>query len=187
MFIFIKNMVCVRCVMAVKSVLETNNISYLQVETGRAELETELSADQYKELQKGLAYYELELIDNKRQILVERIKNLIVEMIYFPNGDPVMKFSVMLSEALGYDYTYLSNIFSELEGSTIEKFYILMRIRRVKELILHEKKSIKEIAYLLNYSSVAHLCFQFKKITGQRPSEFKKISQSPHYSWNIDG
>lgn len=179
MLIFIKNMVCVRCKMAVKSVLDELGIGYVSVELGYVELLTELTAEQYKAVHGGLVHYELEMMDNKRMILVERIKNLVTEIIYVQDAAPELKFTVTISEALNYDYTYLSNIFSELEGTTIERFYILTRIKRVKELIAYEGKSVKEISYLLNYSSVAHLCIQFKKVTGLRPSEFKKTMPVP--------
>lgn len=176
-------MVCVRCKMAVESVLEKLNISYIRVELGQAELTDTLSTEQLEELNSSLQHYELELIDNKKMIIVERIKILVTEMIHSDSIDPPLKFTVHLSKQLGYDYTYLSNLFSEYEDSTIERFYITTRIERVKELMIYERMSIKEVAYKLNYSSVSHLCLQFKKVTGQTPSEFRKLTRQPDYTW----
>lgn len=183
MYIFIKNMVCVRCKMAVQTVLDNLHISYKSIEIGRVTLTEPLTADQHKELDAGLKHYELEILDNKKMVLVERIKVLIIEMIRSDNIEASLKFTVYISKALDYDYTYLSNIFTDEEGSTIERFYIVSRIERIKELIVYEDMSIKEIAYQLNYSSVAHLCQQFKKVTGKTPSAFKKLCQSSTYVW----
>ena len=164
--------------MAVKTVLDDAGIKYRSVELGRADLLQEPTAEQYKAIHKGLDHFELEILDNKRLIMVEQIKNIIHQLIYFPGPGPVQKFTLLISQSLHYDYTYLSNVFSEIENSTIERYYLLTRIQRVKELIADDGKSLKEISYILNYSSVAHLCSQFKKITGQRPSEFKKLRRS---------
>lgn len=172
MYLFIKNMVCVRCKMIVQSVLENLDIPFLEIELGKVKLPVEIDADKRKQLDAALNYYKLELMSNSRKILVEKIKLIIIEM--FRSGDNMqLKFSEHLSKSLEYDYTYLSNTFSELEGSTIEKFFIVNKIERVKELLLYEKLSIKEIAYELNYTSVSHLCQQFKKVTGLTPSKFK--------------
>ena len=171
-------MVCVRCKMAVQAVLEGLKIDYLTIELGRVKLVSALTPEQKNELNEGLKHYELELMDNKKMIIVERIKILIIQKCQSPDFENELKFSVYLSESLEYDYTYLANIFSEMEGSTIERFYILNRIERVKELMIYEALSIKEIAYQLNYSSVSHLCLQFKKVTGQTPSIFKKQCES---------
>ncbi len=183
MNVFIKKMVCVRCKMAVRTVLENLHIPFTRIELGVVELPDELTAVQFGELKAGLAYYELEIMDNKRNILVERIKNVIGEMIGSENMEAPLKFTVHLSKTLGYDYTYLSNVFSAVEGSTIEKFYIISRIEKAKELMVYENLSIKEVSYRLNYSSVSHLCLQFKKVTGKTPTEFRKLNQSPEYIW----
>jgi AraC family transcriptional regulator len=183
MNIYIKNMVCVRCKMAVQSVLDALDIDYKSVELGVVKLAGELSPEQQKKLNKALNHYELELMDNKKMILVERIKTLIIETFHSSTIDIRLKFSEHLSKKLGYDYTYLANVFSEAEGSTIEKFYILTRTERVKELMVYESMSIKEIAYQMNYSSVSHLCLQFKKVTGQTPTMFKKLCESQDYVW----
>ena len=167
-------MVCVRCKMAVQAVLEKLEIDFKEIEIGKVTLAKEIDREQQKKLNEALQYYELELMDHKKNILVERIKNLITEMFHSPHDDKPLKISYYLSKMLHHEYTYLSNIFSEVEKSTIERFYISARVQRVKELLVYEGLSIKEISFELNYSSVAHLCWQFKKVTGLTPSEFKK-------------
>jgi AraC family transcriptional regulator len=169
--------------MAVQSVLEELEIDYLSIELGIVKLAGELNPEQQIKLNKALKHYELELMDNKKGILVERIKTLIIETFHSSPGEIRIKFSEYLSKSLGYDYTYLANVFSETEGITIERFYILSRTERVKELMVYEGLSIKEIAYQMNYSSVSHLCLQFKKVTGQTPSMFKKLCESQDYVW----
>ncbi len=176
-------MVCLRCKMVVQSVLQELGIGYLSVELGKVELAGELDPGNQKKLVSALQYYQLELMDNRKKILVERIKVLIIELIRLPDTEPVLKFSEHLSARLHYDYTYLSNIFSDAEGSTIERFYISNRVERVKELIVYEAMSLKEISYQLNYSSVAHLCIQFKKVTGITPTVFKKLCGTTGYTW----
>ena len=182
MYIYIKNMVCVRCIMAVKSVLETSEISFEDIELGRVNLISQLTAEQFSKLNSGLKYYELELMENKKKILVEKIKVAIIEMFHSSNGDILVKLSEHLSRSLQHDYTYLANIFSTEEGRTIEKFYILNKVKRVKELLIYEGLTIKDISYKLNYSSVSHLCLQFKKVTGTTPSVFKKLWESERES-----
>ena len=183
MTIYIKNMVCVRCKMAVQSVLESLKINYLHIELGKVSLTTALTLEEQAVLNSSLKRYQLELMDDKRKILVERIKTLIIEQFHSPGDEIHFKFSEHLSSSLNYDYTYLSNVFSELEGSTIEKFYIVQRIERVKELIVYEGLSVTEISHYLNFSSVSHLCLQFKKITGQTPSAFKKLCTTEDFVW----
>jgi AraC family transcriptional regulator len=172
MYLFIKNMVCVRCKMIVRSVLENLEIPYLNIELGKVSLPEEISPEKRAQLNTALNYYELELMDNPKKILVERIKLVIAEMFH-SNDSMQLKFSEHLSRSLQYDYTYLANTFSEMEGSTIEKFFIFKKIERVKELIKYERLSIKEISFQLNYTSVSHLCQQFKKVTGLTPAKFK--------------
>lgn len=176
-------MISVRCKMAVEAVLESAGINYVKVELGRVEISGSLTPEQYVTLKAGLRHYELEILDSKKEILVERVKNIIVSMIRNDSRSAPIKFTVHLSETLGYDYTYLANLFSESEGKTIERFYIFNRIERVKELMIYEKMSIKEIVYQLNYSSLSHLCLQFKKVTGETPSSFRKMCESPEYLW----
>lgn len=183
MNIYIKNMVCVRCKMAVQSVLEQLGIGYLTIELGRVKLAQDIGPEQMAELQPALQHYQLELMEDRRKIITEQIKVLILEMFHMPEINLHQKFSDYLSKRMFYDYTYLANIFSETEGSTIERFYIVSRVERVKELIVYEKLNITEISYELNYSSVSHLCQQFKKVTGQTPSEFKKLCESEDFVW----
>ena len=175
-------MVCFRCILAVQAVLEKLNIAFASVELGRAKLAENLGAEQYENLNRALQYYKLELLDDKRKILVERIKILVLEMLD-PSNDIRINLSAYLSTSLNYEYNYLSNVFSEVEGSTIERFYIESRIERVKELIVYESLKISEIAYRLNYSSVSHLCNQFKKVTGQTPSAFKRLCATEDFVW----
>ena len=183
MIIYIKNMVCVRCKMAVQSVLEELKIDYLSIELGKVKLAATLNPEQQKNLPAALEYYRLELMDNKKNIIAERIKTTIIDLFHAPGMEIQLKFSEYLTNRLHYDYTYLANTFSEVEGSTIERFYISERIERVKELMVYETLTIKEIAYQLNFSSVAHLCMQFKKVTGQTPAMFRKLCASRDYVW----
>jgi AraC-like DNA-binding protein len=169
--------------MAVRSVLESLNIPYTNIELGKAELKTALSVQQRSDLDFALKEYELELMEDKRKILVESIKTLIIELFHSSEVALNIKFSEHLSRSLHYDYTYLSNVFSELEGTTIEKYYITQRIERVKELIVYEGMNVSEISHHLNFSSVSHLCLQFKKVTGQTPSIFKKRCAKDDFIW----
>lgn len=178
MYLFIRNMVCVRCRMIVEEILEKLDIPFAEVELGRVRIISELSPDQRNALDTALRHYELELMDNSRKILVEKIKLAIIDIFNSSHDDIVLKFSEYLSKKLKYDYTYLANSFSEVEGSTIERFYITQKIKKVKELIKYEGMGIKEIAYYLNYSSVSHLCKQFKKLTGVTPANFRKQWES---------
>jgi len=176
-------MVCIRCKMAVKAVLQELNIEYVSMELGKVVFSSPLTPEQKSNINERLKYYSLELMYNKKLILVERIKTAIIERFHSLYGEPELKFSAYLSSQLQYDYTYLANVFSEIEGSTIERFYISTKIERVKELIVYEELSIKEISYNLNYSSVSHLCLQFKKVTGMTLSIFKKLSESKSFVW----
>ena len=183
MTIYIKNMVCIRCKMAVQAVLEELEIPYQSIELGMVKLSRDIDSKEQEQLNTALKYYYLELMDDKKTILTERVKTLIVELLHEVNDEMHLKLSSYLSANLHYDYTYLSNTFSEIEGYTIEKFYIVNRIERVKELLLYENLNITEIAYQLNYSSVSHLCLQFKKITGLTPSAFKRLCESDNFVW----
>ena len=139
-------------------------------------------SDQPERLDTELKIIGLELINDKKKILVERIKTLIRELFYSPN-QIYLNLSVYLSNHLEYDYNYISNIFSEVEGNTIERFYIETRIERVKELIIYETLNVTQIAYRLNFSSASHLCQQFRKVTGITPSKFKKLSATEDFIW----
>jgi len=183
MMIYIKNMVCLRCKMAVQSVLEGLQIPYTSIELGRVNLPSALLPEQQDKLAEGLQPYQLELMENKKQILTEQIKVTIMELFVTPGQEMLLKLSEHLCNQFPYDYTYLSNIFSETEGTTIERFYITYRIERVKELMLYESLTIKEISYRLNFSSVAHLSHQFKKVTGQTPATFRKLCANEDFVW----
>lgn len=176
-------MVCIRCKMAVQAVLEALEIPYTSIELGRVKLANGINAQQRQQLNAALQHYHLALMDDKKRVIAERIKTLIIELLHGKNDVMQLKLSVYLANSLQYDYTYLSNIFSEVQGSTIERFYIVTRIERVKELLIYEDLSITEIAGQLNYSNLSHLCLQFKKVTGQTPSEFKKQSEADDFVW----
>lgn len=177
MKLFIKNMVSVRCKMTVKSVLENLGLHYNYVQLGEAEIRQGLTEIQLSQLKDILFQYGFELMDDKKSILVEKIKIAIIEMIHYSTEPPIMKFSIYLSQKLNHDYTYLSNLFSAVNGTTIEHFIISHKIERVKEMLVHNELTLFEISRKLHYSSVSHLSYQFKKITGLSPSYFKKMKQ----------
>lgn len=169
-------MVSLRCKMIVKSILQNMHLRLTTLELGEVELaEEELSAQQYAELKKALLSYGFELLEDKKSMLIEKIKNIIIEMIHYSDEPPLLNFSSYLSEKLNYDYNYLSNLFSEVKGSTIENYIISHKIERAKELLIYNELTLTEIAEKLHYSSVAHLSNQFKKVTGLTPSFFKKM------------
>lgn len=175
-------MVCLRCKMAVEAVLQAAGIPYLSTELGRVKLPTPLSSEQKTELNKGLKYYGLELMENRNKILVELIKTEILGLLQSPHTMQ-LKLSVHLSQTLQYNYTYLANTFSELEGITLERYFIAQRVERAKELMVYENLNLTQVADELAYSSVSHLCLQFKKVTGLTPAEFKKLCQSDNFVW----
>ncbi len=173
-------MVSLRCKMMVTEELEKLGLEHFTVELGTVELKEDISDDQKNELARNLLKSGLELLDDSKSVLIERIKNVIVDMIHHSDEIPKVNYSEYLSEVLDYNYTYLSNIFSEAQGITIQQFIILHKVERIKELILYDELSLSEIAYKLHYSSPAHLSNQFKKITGLTPSFFKKMKQKRH-------
>jgi AraC-like DNA-binding protein len=177
MKLYIKNMVCIRCKMIVKQALTELDLNYVNVELGRVEIIEDLSMTQKYLLKVSLNKYGLELIEDKKSILIEQIKKAIVEFVHYSEEPLRMNFSDYLSEHLHHDYTYLANLFSEVEGINIEHYIIIHKTERVKELLVYDELSLKEIAYKLQYSSVAHLSNQFKKITGLTPSHFKNIKE----------
>ena len=168
-------MVSNRCKLAVKDELKKLGLHFIVVDLGEVEIMENISMEKREMLKKGLMNSGLELMDDKKSILIERIKNIIVQMIHHSEEVVKVNFSDYLSEKLNHDYTYLSNLFSETQGITIEHFHIVHKIERVKELLIYDELNITEIAQKMNYSSVAHLSTQFKKITGLTPSFFKKI------------
>ena len=163
--------------MIVQMELEKLGIPFLTIDIGMVELKTELTSQQHDELQTDLKKVGLELLDDKKSILIDKIKNVIIEMIHYNEEVPKVNYSFYISEKLGYDYTYLSNIFSEVKGITIQQLIIFHKIERVKELMLYDELNLTEISYRLNYSSVSHLSNQFKKITGLTPSFFKQMKK----------
>ena len=168
-------MVCIRCQMVVKAELEKLGLQYIDVKIGEADIVDKISSEQIKQLDKALRKSGLLLMDNKKSIIVEKIKNAIIELVHYTDDQIKGNLSDFLSEKLDYDYTYLANLFTEVKGITIEKFYLTHKIEKVKELIVYDELNLTEIAYRMNYSSVAHLSNQFRKITGLTPSHFKKL------------
>jgi AraC-like DNA-binding protein len=168
-------MVSNRCKMAVKEELKKLGLHFILVELGEVDVMEDLSLEQRAELKAGLLDSGLELMDDKRAVLIERIKNAVVEMVHHSDEMIKVNFSDYLSEKLNHDYTYLANLFSEIQGVTIEHFIINHKIERIKELIIYDELNITEIAWKMNYSSVAHLSNQFKKVTGLSPSHFKQM------------
>jgi len=163
--------------MMVKEELKKLGIKYVAVELGMVEILEDLTQEQREQLKVNLHKSGLELLDNKKSILIEKIKNVITEMIHYSDELPKVNYSEYISEKLGYDYTYLANTFSEVKGITIQQFIINHKIERVKELLLYDELNLTEISYKLNYSSVAHLSNQFKKVTGLSPSFYKQLGQ----------
>lgn len=170
-------MVSIRCKMLVKSELDKLGLHYGAIDLGEVEISEPLEPEQLELLRSALLRSGLKLMDDKKAILIERIKAVIVEMVHYEEELPTVKNSVYISEKLHHDYTYLANLFSEATGTTIEQFIILHKIEKVKELLLYNELNLTEISYKLNYSSVAHLSNQFKKITGLTPSFFKQLKQ----------
>jgi AraC-like DNA-binding protein len=175
--LYIKYMVSIRCKMMVKSELEKLGLLYGVVELGDVEVIGSITAEQRMKLKTALLKSGLELMDDQKAMLIEKIKNVIVEMVHYSDEVPKTNFSDFLSEKLDYDYTYLANIFSEVTGTTIEKFIIAHKIERVKEFLLYDELNLSEISYKLNYSSVAHLSNQFKKVTGLTPTFFRHLKR----------
>ena len=168
-------MVSTRCKMMVKEELKKMGLHFIVVDLGEVEIMEDLTNEQQSELKMALLSSGLELMDDKRAVLIEKIKNVIIEMIHYADELPIKNYSNHISEKLNHDYTYLSNIFSEVKGITIQQFIIVHKIERIKELIIYDEMNITEIAWKMNYSSVAHLSTQFKKITGLTPSHFKQM------------
>jgi AraC-like DNA-binding protein len=168
-------MVCIRCKTVVKEELTKLRIHFTTVELGEVEVMEHISAEQHGQLKIALLRSGLELMDDKKSILIQKIKSVIIELVHHSNEPLTVNFSEFLSQKLNYDYTYLANLFSEVQGTTIEKFLIAHKIERVKELLVYNELNLTEIAYRMHYSSVAHLSSQFKKVTGLTPSHFKQL------------
>ena len=168
-------MVCIRCKMVVKAELTKLGLHYAIVELGEVDVLENITTEQQNEFKVALLKSGLELMDDKKSVLIQRIKNVIVELVHYSEEPLSIKFSEYLSQKLNHDYTYLANLFSEVQGTTIEKFYISHKIERVKELLVYDELNLTEIAYQMHYSSVSHLSTQFKKVTGLTPSHFKAL------------
>ncbi|WP_314241076.1 AraC family transcriptional regulator [Empedobacter tilapiae] len=177
MKLYIKYMVSLRCKMMVEEELKKIGLKYVVVDLGMAEVLEGITKELREKLKNNLLKSGLELLDDKKSILIEKIKNVITEMIHHSEELPKENYSDYISRKLGYDYTYLSNTFSEVKGITLQQFIIMHKIERVKELLLYDELNLTEISYKLNYSSVAHLSNQFKKITGLSPSFYKQLKQ----------
>jgi YesN/AraC family two-component response regulator len=170
-------MVSNRCKLKLKEELKNLGIAYESVDLGYAELREHITDEQRELLQKALRKSGLELMDDQFAILIEKIKNIIVDMVHHQEEAPKLNFSDYLETKLDYDYTYLSNLFSETTGTTIEHFIIAHKIERVKELLIYDELSLTEISFALHYSSVAHLSSQFKKVTGLTPTYYKALKK----------
>jgi len=173
--LYIKNMVCDRCKMVVRSELEKLGFHPVHVELGEITLSDKLSDNQITVIEQSLQPLGFELIDDKKSRLIEQIKTVIIELVHYNNSDLKINLSDYLSQKLNHDYNYISNLFSEVEGTTIEKYFIAQKIEKVKELLVYGELTLSEIAFRLNYSSTAHLSSQFKKVTGLTPSHFKQV------------
>ena len=177
MKLHVKNMVCKRCILVVENELERLGIQTLKVSLGEIELKNTIDAAAKMELDEHLKSFGFELIDDKKGKLIEQIKTLIIDLVHHKNGVLSINLSDFLANQLHYDYSYLSHLFSEIEGTTLEHYFIAQKIEKVKELLVYNELTLSEIADQLNYSSVAHLSSQFKKMTGLTPSHFKKVKQ----------
>ena len=161
--------------MVVKEVLKELGLHFVVVELGEVDIMEDLTLELRNQLKASLLECGLELMDDKRAVLIEKIKKVIIEMVHYADERPKTNFSDYISQKLNHDYTYLSNLFSEVSGTTIEHYIIAHKIEKVKELILYDELNLTQISYKMNYSSVAHLSNQFKKVTGLTPSHFKQL------------
>lgn len=175
--IFIKNMVCDRCIMVVQNELEKLGLDAKNIKLGEVILSKEITSLEKENLSKTLEPLGFEIIDDKKGRIIEKIKNTIIDLVHHQDSDVKINLSDVLSDKLHHDYNYLSNLFSEVEGTTIEKYFIAQKVEKVKELLVYDELSLSEIANRLNYSSVAYLSNQFKKVTGLTPSHFKQIKE----------
>ena len=173
--LFIKNMVCNRCIMVVQNELDKFDLEVKNIRLGEVILDKEPTTKEKDKLEKALILLGFEVIDDRKSLIIEKIKNIIIDLVHHQDNDTKKNISDILSSKLHHDYNYLSNLFSEVEGTTIEKYFIAQKIEKVKELLVYDELSLSEIAFRLNYSSVAYLSNQFKKVTGLTPSHFKQI------------
>ena len=175
--LFVKNMVCQRCVMTVENIFNSFHISFNKVSLGEVQLEQKISEKELKEINEALHKVGFELIDSRVNKIIEDIKQTAMEYLNLGMDSQNLKLSSFITNKIPYDYSYLSDLFSSIEGKTIEQYFILQRIEKVKELLVYDHLQLSEIAWKLGYSSVAHLSGQFKKITGFTPSDFKKLEE----------
>jgi YesN/AraC family two-component response regulator len=171
-------MVCNRCKAAVRNELEKVSLSPVSIELGEVTLAAAPTPEQYAQLNQALKTLGFEIIDDRKSRIIEQIRNTIIDLVHHADEEPAVNLSVLLSAKLNYDYNYLSNIFSEVEGITIEKYLIAQKIEKVKELMMYDELSLSQIADRLGYSSVAYLSNQFKKQTGLSPSFYKSMKQN---------
>ncbi|RMA77859.1 helix-turn-helix domain-containing protein [Flavobacterium weaverense] len=182
MNLHIKNMVCNRCIMAVESELIKFGLQPISVELGIVEISENLNKEQEQNLNSKLVALGFEIIDDKKSRVVEKVKNLITDLVYFKDNEFKTNLSDYIVSTIGQDYSYISNLFSQQENATIEQYYILQKIERVKELIIYDELTLNEIAHQLHYSSPSHLSKQFKKSTGLTPTAFKNSKQQKRQS-----
>jgi YesN/AraC family two-component response regulator len=175
MKLYIKNMVCIRCKMVVKDELTKLGLRYNSIQLGEVELREGITPEQRERFRAALSKAGLELMDDRKSVLIQKIKTVIIELVHYTDEPLAINLSVYLEERLQHDYTYLANLFSEVQGTTIEQFIISHKIERVKELLVYNELTLTEIAHKMHYSSVPHLCKQFKKVTGLTPSHFKSL------------
>lgn len=178
MKLYIKNMVCKRCIMYVQEVLTKNKIRYKSIELGEVETLEEISKERYTKIEKELNKSGFELLSDNKTILIEKIKKVIIEMIHYSEEKPIVNYSEYIATKLNHDYHSLSSLFSKIKGMTIEQYIIAQKIEKVKEFLSYDDLTLTEISYKLNYSSVAHLSKQFKKVTGLSPTFFKSSNSS---------
>jgi AraC family transcriptional regulator len=178
--LLVKNMVCHRCIMAVEAILQSEKIPFHKVVFGEIHLIDAINEDQKSRLKTKLSAVGFELIDNHTSGLIEKIKQLVIKRARneMDSTENKTKLSIYLSDVIHHEYTYLSSLFSAIEGRTIENYFIEQRIEKAKELLVYDQLSLSEIAFQLEYSSVAHLSTQFKKITGLTPTYFKELGTS---------
>jgi YesN/AraC family two-component response regulator len=177
MKLFIKNMACDCCKVLVEEELERLGVNFQKIELGEADIKGEMSEKKQELFSLAIQRAGLELVEDKKGILLEKIKKVMHDYVYNSKEKQVVNFSAYIKNELHYDYAYLANFFSEMQATTIEKYLIALKIERVKELLLFDEMTLTEIAYKLHYSSIAHLSNQFKKVTGLTPSHFKKLKQ----------
>ncbi|MDH5476151.1 MAG: helix-turn-helix domain-containing protein [Cyclobacteriaceae bacterium] len=175
--LYIRYMVSLRCKLMVKEELKKLGLEYTVVDLGMVEILDDITPDQRNMLKENLIKIGLELLDDRKSILIEKIKNVVIELIHYSDELPKVNYSDYISEKLNLDYTYLANTFAEVKGITIQQFIILHKIERVKELIIYDELNLTEIAYKMHYSSVGHLSNQFKKLTGLTPTFYKQLKE----------